>query len=71
MSKNSPDPAPAATSSATTAESAGPTKAAETIRALLRNKTNGRAAHAGANRYGVDQKPPPAPYGTRRSMGKR
>lgn len=67
MSKNTPD----STAPETTAESAGPTKAAETIRAVLRNKANGGAARAGANRYGVDKKPPPAPYGTRRSMGKR
>ena len=71
MSKNTPDSTAAAAAPETTTEATGPVKAAETIRAMLRNKANGGAARAGADRYGVDQTPPPAPYGTRRSMGKR
>jgi hypothetical protein len=71
MSKNTPDSTPATIAPEATAETTGPVKAAEVIRAVLRNKADGGAARVGANRYGVDQKPPPAPYGTRRSMGKR
>ncbi len=71
MSKNTHDSTPAAIAPEATTETTGPVKAAETIRAVLRDKANGGTARAGTHRYGVDQKPPPAPYGTRRSMGKR
>lgn len=66
-----PHSTPAIIAPEATTETTGPTKAAEAIRAMLRNKVNGDAAPGGANRYGANQKPPPAPHGTRRSMGKR
>ncbi len=70
MSKKIPDSTPATTAPDATTKRTGPVKTADAIRAALRNKAND-AARGGANRYGADQKPPPAPFGTRRSMGKR
>ncbi|MET0379198.1 MAG: hypothetical protein ABW049_09430 [Spongiibacteraceae bacterium] len=70
MSKKSPDSTPSAPPAATT-ETTSPVTTADTIRAVLRNKTNGGAARSGSSPYGVDQKPPRPPHGTRRSMGKR
>jgi hypothetical protein len=71
MPKNTPDLTPATIVPEVSTKTSGPLKAAETIRAVLRDKANGSSTRSGADRYGVDQKPPPAPHGTRRSMGKR
>lgn len=71
MPNDSPDSTPAQSATAATPDTTGAAKTADTIRAALRNKANGAAVRSGKNPYGADQKPPPAPYGTRRSMGKR
>ncbi|MDX9875814.1 MAG: hypothetical protein RBS88_12960 [Spongiibacteraceae bacterium] len=71
MTKNKPDSTPADAVPDATSESTGPGKTADTIRAALRNKANGAGARGRGNPFGTGQKPPPAPYGTRRSMGKR
>ncbi len=70
MSKRPPS-TPEVIAPETTTETTGPIKAAEAIRAVLRNKANSGAARGGVNRYGANQKPPLPPHGTRRSMGKR
>jgi len=71
MSKKAPDSTPPAPTPEATTETTSAVKAADTIRAVLRNKVNGGAARGGSSPYGVDQKPPRPPHGTRRSMGKR
>lgn len=71
MSKNTPESAPAAIVPEATTESTSPVKTSDAIRAALRNKANGAPARGQTSPYGTDRKPPPAPYGTRRSMGKR
>lgn len=71
MPKNIPDSTPAAIAPEAATETNNPAKTSDAIRAALRNKTNDASARSRSNPYGADQKPQPAPYGTRRSMGKR